>query len=126
MAAEEKKPEGKPESGENPLQAKAVSALSYIPGKLAELKTKAHIARVFVDDCIARHLEGKLDVATAAMAKYWTTDLQCKVIDDCLQLFGGYGYMLEYPIAQMYADARVQRIYGGANEVMKELIARSL
>ena len=94
--------------------------------KLAELKTKAHVARVFVDDCIARHLKGELDVATAAMAKYWTTDLQCEVIDQCLQFFGGYGYMWEYPIARLYADARVQKIYGGTNEIMKELIGRTL
>jgi acyl-CoA dehydrogenase len=71
-------------------------------------------------------VDGKLDTVRASMVKYWITDLQCKVIDNCLQLFGGYGYMLEYPIAQMYADARVQRIYGGANEIMKEIIARSL
>ena len=94
--------------------------------KLAELKTKAHVARVFVDDCIARHLEGKLDVATAAMAKYWTTDLQCEVVDQCLQFHGGYGYMWEFPIARLYADARVQKIYGGTNEIMKELIGRTL
>jgi acyl-CoA dehydrogenase len=93
---------------------------------LAEAKTQAVVARTFVDRCIEAVIAGSMDAATASMAKYWTTDLQCKVIDDCLQLFGGYGYMLEYPIAQMYADARVQRIYGGANEVMKELIARSL
>jgi acyl-CoA dehydrogenase len=94
--------------------------------RLAELKTKAHIARVFVDDCVARHLKGELDVATAAMAKYWTTDLQCELIDQCLQFFGGYGYMWEYPIARLYADARVQKIYGGTNEIMKELIGRTL
>ena len=94
--------------------------------RMAELKTQAHIARVFVDDCIARHLKGELDVATAAMAKYWTTDLQGEVIDQCLQFHGGYGYMWEYPIARLYADARVQRIYGGANEIMKELIGRTL
>jgi acyl-CoA dehydrogenase len=94
--------------------------------KLAELKTKAHVARVFVDDCVARHLKGELDVATAAMAKYWMTDLQCEVIDQCLQFFGGYGYMWEYPIARLYADARVQKIYGGTNEIMKELIGRTL
>ena len=94
--------------------------------KLAELKTKAQVARVFVDDCIARHLKGELDVATAAMAKYFTTDLQCELIDECLQFFGGYGYMWEYPIARLYADARVQKIYGGTNEIMKELIGRTL
>jgi acyl-CoA dehydrogenase len=94
--------------------------------KLAEAKTMAHVARVFLDSCIERLLRGELDTVTASMAKWWTTDLQCQVIDECLQLHGGYGYMLEYPIAQMYADARVQRIYGGANEIMKEIIARSL
>jgi acyl-CoA dehydrogenase len=93
---------------------------------LAEAKAGAVVARTFVDRCIEALVEGRMDAATASMAKFWTTDLQCKVIDDCVQLFGGNGYMLEYPIAQMYADARVQRIYGGANEVMKELVARSL
>ena len=93
---------------------------------LADAKTKALVARTFLDRCIEALMEGRMDSTTASMAKLWTTDLQCEVIDDCLQLFGGYGYMLEYPIAQMYADARVQRIYGGANEIMKELIARSL
>ena len=94
--------------------------------KLAECKTEAKIARVFVDYCLELHLRGELDTATAAMAKYWLTDLQCKVIDECLQLHGGAGYMLEYPIAQMYRDARAQRIYGGSNEIMKLLVARSL
>ena len=93
---------------------------------LADAKTKALVARTFLDRCIEALAEGRMDSTTASMAKLWTTELQCEVIDDCLQLFGGYGYMLEYPIAQMYADARVQRIYGGANEIMKELIARSL
>ncbi|MBW8636333.1 acyl-CoA dehydrogenase family protein [Hoeflea sp. WL0058] len=93
--------------------------------KLAEAKTIAHIARVFIDDCIMRHVRGELDAATASMAKWWVTQMQCDVVDECLQLYGGYGYMLEYPIAQMYADARVQKIYGGSNEVMKELIART-
>lgn len=93
---------------------------------LAEAKTEATIARTFIDRCIVDMLEGRMDTVMASMAKYWISDLQCKVIDNCLQLFGGYGYMLEYPIAQMYADARVQRIYGGANEIMKEIIARSL
>jgi acyl-CoA dehydrogenase len=93
---------------------------------LAEAKTEATVARTFVDRCVVDMLEGRMDTVLASMAKYWISDLQCKVIDNCLQLFGGYGYMLEYPIAQMYADARVQRIYGGANEIMKEIIARSL
>ncbi len=94
--------------------------------KLAELKTEVQIGRTFVDRCLQQMMEAELDATTAAMAKYWITDLQCKVMDACLQLHGGYGYMQEYPIARAYADARVQRIYGGTNEIMKELIARSL
>lgn len=93
---------------------------------LAECRTVAHAARVFIDSCIGRHLYNKLDATTAAMAKWWLTEQQCWVIDQCVQLFGGYGYMREYPIARMYADARVQKIYGGSNEVMKDLIARAL
>ncbi|PIL46122.1 acyl-CoA dehydrogenase [Massilia eurypsychrophila] len=93
---------------------------------LAEIKTEATIARIFIDRCIDDMIAGRMDAVQASMAKYWISDLQCKVIDQCVQLFGGYGYMLEYPIAQMYVDARVQRIYGGANEIMKEIIARSL
>ncbi|MEV6275880.1 acyl-CoA dehydrogenase family protein [Nocardia sp. NPDC051832] len=94
--------------------------------ELAECATLAQVSRVFVDNCIERHLRGELDGAAASMAKAYSTDIQGQVVDRCVQLFGGYGYMLEYPIARMYADARVQRIYAGANEVMKELIARSL
>jgi acyl-CoA dehydrogenase len=93
---------------------------------LAEIKTEATIARIFIDRCIEDMVAGRMDTVMASMAKYWISDLQCKVVDQCVQLFGGYGYMLEYPIAQMYVDARVQRIYGGANEIMKEIIARSL
>lgn len=93
---------------------------------LAEGKTSCVVARTFVDKCIAAIIDGTCDTVLASMAKYWTSDLQCKVIDDCLQLFGGYGYMVEYQIANLYADARVQRIYAGSNEIMKELIARSL
>jgi acyl-CoA dehydrogenase len=93
---------------------------------LAEIKTEATIARIFIDRCIEDMIAGRMDAVQASMAKYWISDLQCKVVDQCVQLFGGYGYMLEYPIAQMYVDARVQRIYGGANEIMKEIIARSL
>jgi acyl-CoA dehydrogenase len=93
---------------------------------LAEIKTEATVARVFIDRCIEDLDAGRMDAVRASMAKYWISDLQCKVVDQCVQLFGGYGYMLEYPIAQMYVDARVQRIYGGANEIMKEIIARSL
>jgi acyl-CoA dehydrogenase len=93
---------------------------------LAECKSEATIAKVFVDHCIERHLRGQLDTATASMAKYWVTDLQCRIIDRCLQLHGGYGYMNEYPIARMFRDARVERIYGGTNEIMKVVIARTL
>jgi acyl-CoA dehydrogenase len=94
--------------------------------ELAECKTEATIGKVFHDHCVERHIAGQLDTATASMAKYWLTDLQNKIVDRCLQLFGGYGYMEEYPIARMYRDARVQRIYAGTNEIMKLLIARSL
>ena len=94
--------------------------------KLAECRTEAQIGRVFVDHCIERFIAGRLDEASAAMAKYWATERQCRIVDECLQLHGGYGYMTEYPIARMWADSRVQRIYAGTNEVMKELIAWSL
>ncbi|WP_376775338.1 acyl-CoA dehydrogenase family protein [Saccharothrix ecbatanensis] len=94
--------------------------------KLAECATEARVTRAFVDQCIAEHLEGKLDVPTAAMAKWWASERLCTVVDECVQLFGGYGYMTEYPIARAWADARVQKIYGGTNEIMKEIIARSL
>jgi acyl-CoA dehydrogenase len=93
---------------------------------LAECKSEATVARVFLDHCIERHIKGELDTTTASMAKYWHTDLAGKIIDRCLQLFGGYGYMDEYPISRMYRDARVMRIYAGTNEIMKLLIARSL
>ncbi|MGG5171169.1 acyl-CoA dehydrogenase family protein [Pseudarthrobacter sp. J1738] len=94
--------------------------------ELAECATITRVNRVFLDDCITRHTTGGLDAATASMAKYWITDKTSEVVDRCLQLFGGYGYSTEYPIAEMYADNRVLRILAGANEVMKELIARSL
>ncbi len=94
--------------------------------KIAEAQTAATIGRVFVDHCVQRVIDGTLDAETAAMAKWWLTEQQCRVTDDLLQLHGGYGYMLEYPIARLYADARVQPIYAGANEIMKELIARGL
>ncbi|HEX6343883.1 acyl-CoA dehydrogenase family protein [Umezawaea sp.] len=93
---------------------------------LAECATEAAVTRSFVDDCIRLHLDGELDVPTAAMAKWWSTERLCRVVDECVQLFGGYGYMTEYPIARAWADARVQKIYGGTNEIMKEIIARSL
>jgi long-chain-acyl-CoA dehydrogenase len=94
--------------------------------KLAEVATTAKIARVFLDDCIAKHIAGERDVPTASMAKMWTTQMQCDVADECLQFFGGYGYMQEYPISRMYTDARIQKIYGGTNEIMKEIISRFL
>ncbi|WP_405050577.1 acyl-CoA dehydrogenase family protein [Sediminimonas sp.] len=93
--------------------------------KLAECLTRTKVARAFLDECICEHLRGALSVEKAAMAKYWTTDTQGEVLDECLQLHGGYGFMQEYAIAEMWTDARVQRIYGGTNEIMKELIARS-
>lgn len=105
---------------------KAIIEFQNTQFKMAEIKTKLTAARVFVNHCVGLHLKGQLDAATASMAKYWVTDIQGEVIDEMLQLFGGYGYMTEYPIAQLYKDARVQRIYGGTNEVMKLLIARSL
>ena len=94
--------------------------------KLAECATLAHVVRGFVNDCIQRLLDGTLDDEAAYMAKWWCTEQQCKVTDECLQLFGGYGYMAEYPIARLYADSRIQRIYGGTTEIMKDLIARRL
>jgi acyl-CoA dehydrogenase len=94
--------------------------------KLAQCKTEAHIGRVFVDNCILRMIDGKLDPVTAAMAKYWLTECQCRIVDECVQLHGGYGYMTEYPIAQMWMDSRVQRIYAGSNEILAELIGWSL
>ncbi|MFP5399672.1 MAG: acyl-CoA dehydrogenase family protein [Gammaproteobacteria bacterium] len=94
--------------------------------KLAEVQAAVLATRAFVDACIVAHLNGELDAARAALAKAWVSEQQCKVMDECLQLFGGYGYMMEYPIAELYVDARVQRIYGGTNEIMKELAARSM
>lgn len=100
--------------------------LQTIKHRMAELKTELTVARTFMDNCIQLHDEGRLDTSTASMAKYWGTDLQQKIIDECVQLHGGYGYMWEYPVCRAYADARVQRIYGGTNEIMKELIARTI
>lgn len=94
--------------------------------KLAECQTVATIARSFVDDCMVKVLKGELSPETAAMAKWWCTQQNCQVIDECLQLHGGYGYMVEYPIARMYMNARVSKIFGGSNEIMKELVARTL
>jgi long-chain-acyl-CoA dehydrogenase len=94
--------------------------------KLAEMKTELTVAQTYIDQCILAHTQGELNAEEAAMAKWWTTEMQKRVIDTCLQLHGGYGYMLEYPIAQAYLDARVQTIYGGTTEIMKEIIGRSL
>ncbi|HIA37598.1 MAG TPA: acyl-CoA dehydrogenase, partial [Flavobacteriales bacterium] len=94
--------------------------------KLAEMATEIQIGRVFIDKCIELHIKKELDVPTAAMVKYWLSDLQCKVMDECLQLHGGYGYMWEYWIARAYADSRAQPIYAGTNEIMKEIISRSI
>ncbi len=94
--------------------------------KLAEVTTITRVARTFVDRCIQQLVEGTLDTETAAMAKWWVTDMQQQVIDECLQLHGGYGYMNDYVVCRMFADSRVQRIYGGTNEIMKELISRSI
>ena len=111
---------------ERQVFGQAVAAYQNTRYTLAELQTQVQVARVFVDKCTDLLMHGKLDTATASMAKYWTSDLQCKVMDECVQLFGGYGYMWEYPITRAYADARVQRIYGGTNEIMKEVISRSM
>lgn len=105
---------------------KAIMDFQNTQFKLAELKSEATMARVFVNHCVEQHLKSELTTDTASMAKYLLTELQCKVMDECLQLHGGYGYMNEYPIARMFRDARVQRIYGGTNEIMKLLIARNL
>jgi acyl-CoA dehydrogenase len=93
---------------------------------LAERKTEATIARIFVDWCVERLIEGKLDATTASMAKWWCSEKEVQTADECLQLHGGYGYMEEYPISRMFVDSRIQKIYGGTNEIMKMLIARSL
>ena len=103
-----------------------VAAFQNTRYTLAELQTEVQVAQVFVDKCIELLMVEKLDTATASMAKYWCSDLQCKVMDECVQLFGGYGYMWEYPVTRAYADARVQRIYGGTNEIMKEVITRAM
>ena len=94
--------------------------------KLAECKTACQVGRVFLDQCIGDYLAGRLDPVTTAMAKYWLTERECQILDECLQLHGGYGYMKEYAIARMWSDSRVHRIYAGANEVMKEVIGSSL
>ena len=111
---------------ERKVFGQAVGAFQNTRYKLAELQTQVQVARVFVDKCCELVAVEQLDTATASMAKYWCSDLQCQVMDECVQLFGGYGYMWEYPITRAYADARVQRIYGGTNEIMKEVISRGM
>ena len=108
------------------LFGKPLMAMQNTRFKLAECQTKLTIARSFVDDCVTRALNDTLDLATAAMSKWWVSEMVGQVVDECVQLHGGYGYMNDYPIARLYADTRVGRIYGGSNEVMKELIARSM
>jgi len=105
---------------------KPIAALQNTRFKLAECKTEAAVGRAFLEQCIARHLLGALDTTEASMAKFWCTEMQFRVADTCLQLFGGYGYMKEYPISRLWADARVQRIYGGTTEIMKEIIGRGM
>lgn len=105
---------------------KTLSSLQTIQHSMAEMKTSIAVCRAFIDQCIELHDKKQLDNSTASMAKYWATDLENKIAAQCLQLHGGWGYMMETPIARSYADARVQTIYGGSNEIMKELIARTL
>ena len=105
---------------------KPIAAFQNTQFELAEIATIVKVAKTFTYDCAEKHLKGELDTVTASMAKYWVTDKQCEIIDRCLQLFGGYGFMNEYPIARLWKDARVQRIYGGTNEIMKMVIGRSL
>ncbi len=103
-----------------------LAANQVVRHKLAEVAADVMVARSFVDDCVRRHIAGQLDTATASVAKFWLSEMQFSVLDRCVQLFGGYGYMREYPIARAWADARVQRIYGGTTEIMKEIVARRL
>jgi acyl-CoA dehydrogenase len=111
---------------ERKVYGKPLFELQNTRFKLAECKTEAHVGRVFVDNCIEQFIAGRLDAVTAAMAKYWLTERECHIVDVCLQLHGGYGYMQEYPISRIWADSRVERIYAGSNEVMKEVIGVSL
>jgi acyl-CoA dehydrogenase len=108
------------------ISGKALFELQNTRFKLAECTAAVRVGRAFIDDCIGRYIAGQLDEASAAVAKLWLTEIQCRIIDECVQLHGGYGYMTEYPIARMWVDSRVQRIYAGTNEVMKEVIAWSL
>jgi acyl-CoA dehydrogenase len=103
-----------------------LSSKQVVRHALAQAYGDVQVARSFLKDCVRRHLQGQLDTSTASVAKFWTTEMQFSVLDRCVQLFGGYGYMNEYPIARAWADARVQRIYGGTTEIMKEIVARQL
>jgi long-chain-acyl-CoA dehydrogenase len=113
-------------TGERHAFGRPIAAFQNSQFVLAEADTVKSVAWTFVDDCVSKHVRGELDAVTAAKAKWWLSEQQCRVIDECLQLFGGYGYMMEYPITQMYAAARVQKIYGGTNEIMKTIIAKAL
>jgi acyl-CoA dehydrogenase len=111
---------------ERKVHGKPLLDLQNTRFKLAECKTEAHIGRIFVDNCIQQFIAGRLDAVTTSMAKYWLTECECRIVDICVQLHGGYGYMHEYPISRMWADSRVERIYAGSNEVLKEVIGWSL
>ncbi|MNV83309.1 Acryloyl-CoA reductase (NADH) [compost metagenome] len=104
----------------------SLSQLQNTRFKLAECATQAKVARVFLDNCLVRCLDGDLDASEAAMAKWWSTQRCNEIVNECLQLHGGNGYIMDYPIARMYANVRVGPIYGGSNEIMKEIIARSI
>lgn len=103
-----------------------LSKMQHTRFKMAEMQTEYRLNKAFIAECMAKFKIGELDTATASMAKFGATEAQCRVVDGCLQMFGGYGYMKEYPISRAYADARVQRIYGGTSEIMRELIARAV
>ena len=105
---------------------KPIGSFQHNRFKLAEMATETHIARVFIDDCIRRHIKGELEVDKASMAKWWTTELQTRIVDQAVQIHGGYGYMMEYPVARAFVNSRVQTIYGGTTEIQKEIIGRSL
>jgi acyl-CoA dehydrogenase len=111
---------------ERQLFGQALADFQHNRFKLAEMKTEVQVARVFLDKCLELHCRGELDVETAAMAKYWLSELEGRVVDQCLQMHGGYGYMWEYPIARAYTDVRAHRIFAGSNEIMRELVARNL
>jgi acyl-CoA dehydrogenase len=112
--------------GERQMFGSTLGALQNTRFELAEIKTIATIARVFADFTVERMLNGTMDTSLASMSKWWISEQQCEVVNRCLQLFGGHGYMLEYPIARMYVDARIEPIYAGSNEILKDLIGRNL